>query len=168
MIQASPSSRWSAAKAIAGIGYLAALYSQTFFILEKRRQPLEIGIRNKLLAAGVMKPGELGLALMVYTRSHGYRRALRTGAVRLGLDGEPAGIVTTEEAARSAEELQKRGAKLRERKAAQARSAEETARQVAEEAARAVEAAKPKRLNLSDQKAAAQARRETMEENANA
>lgn len=133
------------AKAVAGIERLAALYSRTFFILERRRQPLEIGIRNKIIAADVMKPDGLGLALTVYTRSHGYRRAMRTGAKRLGLDGSAAGTVTAEHAARS-EELERHRARGRLRKEAAARAAEETARQVAEEAARAVEAAKPKRL----------------------
>jgi sRNA-binding protein len=87
---------------------------------------------------------------------------MRTGATRLGLDGGAAGTVSAEHAARP-EELERRRANQRSRKEAAARAAEETARQAAEAAARAVEAAKPIRIGLAELKAAAQARRQTMD-----
>ena len=150
------------AKANAAIERLATLYPRTFFLLGRDRWPLKIGIFDDLVAAGVMEPSELHLALTAYCRSFGYRRAMRVGAVRLNLDGGADGTVSAEHAA-TPEELEKRRAKRRAkyaRKEAAARAAEETARKAAEEAARAVEAAKPKRIGLAGLKVAAMARRQ--------
>lgn len=106
-------------EAVAVIARLADAYPQAFAVYEKRRRPLKLGVRENLVTAG-MDLQEIRLALSVYCRSYGYLRNMRAGATRVALNGEPAGIVTTEEAARSAEELRKRGAKLREQKEAAA------------------------------------------------
>jgi hypothetical protein len=64
-----------------------------------RRRPLKIGIHADIAAAldGAITPSELGVALRFYTDNEGYLRALR-GVPRIGLDGEPAGVVTESEA----------------------------------------------------------------------
>jgi hypothetical protein len=50
-------------EAVAALWPLVERYPACFFMLEARRKPLEIGIRDKLLAAGVIKPDDLNLAL---------------------------------------------------------------------------------------------------------
>ena len=63
-------------------------------------RPLKIGIHEDLIAAlvGAITPAELGRALCTYTRNKVYRSRLRAGAIRIDLNGEPAGIVTPEQA----------------------------------------------------------------------
>lgn len=114
---------------------------------EPRRRPLKIGIHAELVAAGV-EPNLINAALRLYCASYGYRRAMLTGAARLGLDGEPAGVVTLEEAA-SAEELQKRKVKWLAHKEVMRQRAEEKERE-RQEAEAAV--ARPKRIGLADLK----------------
>jgi ProP effector len=144
------------AAACAAIAKLCELYPKTFFMWEPRRRPLKIGIHAELVAAGI-EPSLINAALRLYCACYGYRRAMLTGSVRLGLDGEPAGVVTLEEAA-SAEELQKRKAKWLAHKEVMRRRAEEKERLRQEAEATA---ARPKRLSLNDLKAAAAARRQT-------
>src|SRR5262249_21055387 len=47
---------------------------------------------------GAITPSELGVALRFYTHNEGYLRALRAGVPRIGLDDEPAGVVTERQA----------------------------------------------------------------------
>jgi sRNA-binding protein len=42
-------------------------------------------------------PADLGLALKLYTSNKIYRSRLIAGAARIGLDGEPAGVVAPEQ-----------------------------------------------------------------------
>ena len=121
------------AKAVAAIERLATLYPRTFFLLGRNRWPLKIGIFDDLVAAGVAEPGELELAFGLYCRSFGYRRAMRTGATRLGLDGGAAGTVSAEHAV-TAKELEKRRATYRARKEAERKAAEEAAHKIYVEA----------------------------------
>ena len=113
------------AKANATIARLVELYPRTFFLLGRHRSPLKIGISDDLIAAGVAEPDELERALGLYCRSFGYRRAMRVGAARLNLAGGAEGTVSVEHAS-TAEELDKRRAAYRARKAeAEHRAAEE-------------------------------------------
>ena len=89
------------AKAMQTIELLADLFPQCFFVYERRRLPLRVGIFQDLLE---YRPAFAGLeadlksALRRYTASLGYQRNLRTEAVRIGLNGEPAGTVTADQA----------------------------------------------------------------------
>ena len=71
-------------------------------------RPLKIGIHKDLLAAGFggagVKPAEIHRALVRYCHRPLYRKALRAGAIRVDLQGQPAGVVTAAEveAARAA------------------------------------------------------------------
>ncbi len=88
-------------KQIATIAILAKMFPACFAVFEQRRRPLKIGIHLDILAAtgGAIAPDELRRALSLYVGNPGYLRALmRPGAVRVGLDGEPAGVMTHEEA----------------------------------------------------------------------
>ena len=60
------------------------------------RQPLKIGVHKDLavVLAGVVSKSEIGRALTAYTNDVAYREALKPGAVRIDLNGEPAGVVT--------------------------------------------------------------------------
>jgi hypothetical protein len=61
-------------------------------------RPLKIGLHDDLLAAGFAQ-AYLKRALTGYCRSHRYRRTLVEGATRIDLDGQPAGVVTRDQAA---------------------------------------------------------------------
>jgi ProP effector len=78
---------------------LAETWPAVFSIYEDRRYPLKIGIRDEILAAldGAITAPELSLALRCYVANKVYRSRLTAGAVRIGLDGQPAGIVKPEQ-----------------------------------------------------------------------
>ena len=60
-------------------------------------RPLKIGIHKDLVARGVdRRLARIGLSR--YCRQIGYHQALVEGATRIDLDGQPAGIVTPQEA----------------------------------------------------------------------
>jgi ProP effector len=81
------------------IELLAAKFPRTFFVNGGERKPLKIGITNDLIAAELKFSGtNIRLALRAYASSPGYLSAMQEGAVRVGLDGEPAGIVTEDAA----------------------------------------------------------------------
>jgi ProP effector len=79
---------------------LSETFPHCFKLFEQKRRPLQIGIHHEILAVltGVITPEELAAALSVYVANRVYRSRLVAGAVRVGLDGEPAGTVTPEEA----------------------------------------------------------------------
>ncbi|MDG4597448.1 MAG: ProQ/FinO family protein [Candidatus Contendobacter sp.] len=73
---------------------LAALYPACFNW--ERPKPLKIGIHHDLVAAGCERAA-VQRALARYCHRPLYRRALRPGATRVDLHGQPAGIVTQQE-----------------------------------------------------------------------
>jgi ProP effector len=83
------------------IEVLADLWPAAFAVEPGRRRPLKVGIDADILAAagGAILPLELKIALGAYVNAKAYLRALREGELRIGLDGEPAGIVSAPEAA---------------------------------------------------------------------
>jgi ProP effector len=83
---------------------LVARWPRAFSIYEARRRPLKIGVHLDILAAldGAVTPDDLERASRVYTANKVYRARCVAGAVRIGLDGEPAGVVTETEAKWSA------------------------------------------------------------------
>jgi sRNA-binding protein len=125
--------------ATAAITLLAETFPRCFSVYEGRRRPLKIGIHKDILAAvdGALTPLELSKALRAYCANGAYLHSSREGAQRIDLDGNPAGIVT-------AEESQGAKARLTARKAVKPTRSEPPA---------------PKRLSLTDLKAAALARK---------
>src|SRR5215207_9083757 len=81
----------------ATIRVLADRWPNCFAVSEKQRRPLKIGIGEEI--AGLLTDVDVLAALALYTRSPGYMEALVAGAVRIGLDGEPAGVVTAQQVA---------------------------------------------------------------------
>jgi len=88
----------------ATINLLCEAFPACFKQYERRRRPLKVGIHADILAAldGAITPQELGLALAIYVGNKSYRAGLVAGAVRIDLDGQPAGVVTPEQAAPAA------------------------------------------------------------------
>lgn len=67
-------------------------------------KPLKIGLGEELLALAGVHPAltdlsrtQIRRALRIYTGSPAYRKALKKGGPRYGLDGQPAGEVTPEQ-----------------------------------------------------------------------
>jgi ProP effector len=74
------------------------------------RRPLKIGLANDLLARGINRQ-VTARGLHSYCNAYRYLVALQDGAVRIGLDGEPAGVVTADEAANAQQRLAKKAPK---------------------------------------------------------
>jgi sRNA-binding protein len=132
----------------AAIALLAERWPQCFSVYEGRRRPLKLKIHLDIQAAvdGAVTPAELHKALGVYCSNPVYLGHTRKGAWRLDLDGNPAGTVTAEEEAHAKATLAGIEAK-KARRAAAKPAAQPTIPQP------------PKRLSLSDLKAAALARK---------
>jgi sRNA-binding protein len=139
---------------------LAERWPACFSVYERRRRSLKIGIRDEVLSAleGAITPQELGAALRSYTG---------TPRPRIGLDGNPCGEVTAEQAAAAVAKLAAYAAKRRRRLVAapvsalpaltipeQAPVAIQPAG-VTAAAAPSVQPAGPKRIGLADLRRAA-------------
>jgi len=86
-------------QAHAAVIALAQQFPAAFVRGPLARMPLKIGIHEDLLARGVDRR-TLKVGLGSYARSEGYLRSLcKVGAVRVDLDGKPAGAVTLADAA---------------------------------------------------------------------
>lgn len=138
----------SASDPLQTISLLADVWPQVFAIYERRRVPLKVGIFADLLAAGFDGlEDDLEIALRRYNNSLGYQQKLKTGAVRIDLNGEPAGTVTADQA----QWAEKRVAWFYKRRA-------EALQKVAQKPA-PIEPPKPRKVSLADLRAAAQARK---------
>jgi len=86
--------------AYAVLALLCERFPKCFVLYEARRRPLKIGTDKDILAAldGAVTPDELSKALCLYVINKTYRARLKAGATRIDLDGNPAGIVTPEQA----------------------------------------------------------------------
>src|SRR5262245_25714710 len=133
------------------IALLAERYPKCFSVYEGRRRPLKLKIHVDVQAAldGAITPAELHKALGIYCSNPAYLGHTRTGAWRLDLDGNPAGIVTADEEAHARATLTGIEAK-KARRAAAKTAAQSAASQI------------PKRLSLADLKAAALARKTSL------
>jgi ProP effector len=161
------------------IAALAALFPAAFSAEPWRaHRPLKVGIRNDLVARGVLGPRELNAALKRYVDRLMYQKCLAAGGARIDLEGNVAGEVSNEHRSR-AERLVARieAPQLAETTAAKAAAEGERGVRYA-----AMPAAVPKakanamppstqrrpptgsgRLGLADLKRAAQERRERQE-----
>ena len=132
------------------LALLTETFPRCFSVYERRRKPLKVGIDRDILErlGGAIAPNELSSALRSYTSNRLYQLAMRDGAPRIDLDGNPAGSVTAEQAEAAWAWLRHYEQRAAQRKAekAQAKAVE-------------AEAMKPKRLSLADLKAAALARK---------
>jgi ProP effector len=113
----------------------------------RSRRPLKVGIHADIAAALPDLTGiEISRALQFYCRDRRYRTGCIEGAERIGLDGKPAGIVTAaeaEHAKRAIAAIESKLERRRERRTAPTPPSPSP----------------PKRLSLSDLRAAATARK---------
>jgi ProP effector len=107
MSGAVPRTAESLAAIQALIELLVDAFPRAFFMYERRRRPLKIGIHLDIFntMAGAILPGELNAALQFYTGNAGYLLACRPGAARIDLDGAPSGVVSDQHAVRAAARL---------------------------------------------------------------
>ncbi|AHG85940.1 Protein proQ [Bibersteinia trehalosi USDA-ARS-USMARC-190] len=93
------------------------------FIAEGEAKPLKVGLFQELAEAlaGDDKVSKtlLRQALRSYTMSWRYLHACRDGAVRVGLNGEEAGVVDSQQAEHAAQTLAQAKAAVAERRAAE-------------------------------------------------
>jgi ProP effector len=79
-------------------------FPQCFVLARDRKRPLKTGIHRDLIAAlPEVPPKRLTAALGWYAGSWAYLKNMTAGAVRIDLNGQPVGEVTSEEAAAAAE-----------------------------------------------------------------
>jgi ProP effector len=88
---------------------LRAKFPACFARLDRRsRQPLKLKIHTDILAAAPdIDPINIGRALKLYTSHVAYLSQCVEGKDRVDLDGQPAGVVTKEQAAYAAELITK-------------------------------------------------------------
>jgi sRNA-binding protein len=81
------------------MGQLVERWPQTFFVFERQRRPLKIGIHYDIAAAWPdVSMKALRKALRAYTLNSGYLLASRCGVARIDLHGASCGEVTVTEA----------------------------------------------------------------------
>ena len=104
------------------IAFLAEQFPRCF-ILEGEAKPLKIDIFKELSEAladsGKVSKTQLRQALRQYTSNWRYLHGCREGAQRVGLDGEPCGLLEAEHVEYAAQKLAEAKAKLAERRAAE-------------------------------------------------
>jgi ProP effector len=87
-------------------------------------RPLKLKIHLDSIERAPVTPEEVDAALSIHCRSLSYLRASTEGAVRVDLDGNPAGTVTAEEAAGAAANVARIRQRAKDRKAASAKPKE--------------------------------------------
>ena len=82
------------------LALLCAKFPKTFFVYERRRRPLKVGIHRDIEAVLGAEVDQqiLGWTIGAYVFNVGYLSSLRVGAERLDLDGNPAGVITEADA----------------------------------------------------------------------
>lgn len=88
-------------------------YTNTFF--KGHTRPLKVGIHEDLLAREPWPEKLVRRALACYVHLPRYLKAVRVGAERVDLDGQPAGTVNEEEASHARQKLEGLQARQRER-----------------------------------------------------
>ena len=139
------------------ISVLAARFPKCFAVPDARRRPLKVGIDADVLSTlgGTIPQTQLIRALAMYCGSEGYLDRVRAGAVRVDIEGRPAGMITADDEKHAKTKLNAIRAK---RDAAQAGMPHETKAKHASPPE--LKADGPKRLSLHDLREAARRRRE--------
>jgi ProP effector len=111
----SPSRSRQQAQANETIAILCEWFPLAFFVYERRRRPLKLGIDHDIAVAtaGAITVAEIRTALRFYCGNVGYLRACKPGAARVDLNGNAAGTVTPDEAVHAWKRLASRAAARR-------------------------------------------------------
>ena len=140
------------------LALLVERYPACFVLLETKRKPLALGIRDAVIAARPeLRPNHIGTALRSYVAAPGYLQKLTEGAARIGLHGQPAGLVSADEAAHALEQIAAARVRVSGERAPPDKPAEPPP-----EAPPAPVPAQPKRASLGDLRRAAQQRKTVM------
>jgi ProP effector len=144
------------ARAQAAVAQLRERFPAIFTPADCR--PLKIGIHHELVALGLDR--EMGvIGLRSYCGSSAYLSALREGATRIGLDGQPTGVVNPQEEKFAAAQLAEKIARAKNRRLISApRSAEPTLAATVETSI-PVPSSGHRRLSLHDLREAGRRRR---------
>jgi ProP effector len=136
------------------IAVLADLFPKCFAVFEQRRKPLKLGIHHDIMAAlnGAITPRECANAMRRYCGNVGYLAACVEGALRIGLNGEAAGTVSSDEADNAKQRLEQQRARWKRHRQVAAKTSPKT---------KAPTKPEPCRLSLSDLRELAKARRAT-------
>lgn len=111
----------------AALQLLMDAYPQTFS--RDAVKPLKIGIQEDLIADDRISRNKIKRALASYVRAPQYLRCLVEDAPRIGLDGQPAGTVSAEEAEHARERLKEFHQQRRQRQREQEKQAREQEKQ---------------------------------------
>ena len=147
------------------IELLCQRFPSCFAQFERRRRPLKVGIIDDLLGAlgAQVERKQLSAALRLYVGNLHYRAAQTAGAMRIDLNGNPAGTVSEADAASAAADVADRKAKAAARRQEAMRIVPSTVMTVDDPEVHIppVEPAiaPPKRLSLADLRAAAARRK---------
>lgn len=77
-------------------------------LFEPRPRPFKIGIGDEMQAAlDHLLPEDVSRALQMHCSTIAYKRSLREGSPRFGLDGQPAGVVLTAEFTQATEDIKR-------------------------------------------------------------
>jgi len=77
-------------------------------LFEPQPLPFKIGIGDEMRdALDHLLPEDVSRALLMHCSTIAYKRSLREGAPRFGLDGQPAGVVLTAEFAQATEDIKR-------------------------------------------------------------
>lgn len=106
---------------MAAVQLLMDAYPEVFS--RQNPRPLKIGIQEDLVADDKVSRTKIKRALASYVRSPQYLRSFQDDAPRIGLDGQPSGAVTAEEAEHAKNKLKGMQEARRERVKEQARDA---------------------------------------------
>ena len=120
--------------------------------------PLKIGIHNELVALGFDREMVV-VGLRSYCGSSAYLSALREGAVRIGLDGQPTGLVNAEEEKFAAAQLAEKVARAKNRRLTSVTQTAKPTLIVTVSTSVAATSDGPRRLSLSDLREAGRRRR---------
>ena len=96
-------------RSFASLQQLAGQFPSAF-LTDGPRKPLKIGIHDDLTLRGISR-GVIQRGLGMYCSNGRYLAALQAGTIRVGLDGEPAGVVTADAAALAQQQLAERPTK---------------------------------------------------------
>ena len=107
----------------AAIAQISELYPNTFN--REAVKPLKIGIQEDLLVEEKLSKGKIKRALASYVRAPAYYKSLVEGAERVDLKGEPAGIVTAQEAEHAKKMLKQQRDQRQQRIAQEKQNAKE-------------------------------------------
>ena len=91
------------------IEFLASRYPNTFYVYERRRKPLKVGIYDDIVAdlGDTIPKSDLARALRSYTGNSYYLTAFKEGAARRDLNGIAVGTVTDKQVRHAQRQLQR-------------------------------------------------------------